>query len=126
MTVRFVQWTIDVQDVEKMAAFWSGALGYRAEQGGDGSAKLYPPADAPPDVPTVWLQGSGTDKAMKNRNHPDLRPSDGDVEAEVDRLMALGASRVDVGQQDSDPFVVLADPEGNEFCVLRREPRRAG
>jgi predicted enzyme related to lactoylglutathione lyase len=126
MTVRFVQWTIDGQDVEKMAAFWSGALGYRAEQGGDGSAKLYPPADAPPDVPTVWLQGSGTEKVAKNRNHPDLRPSDGDVEAEVDRLIALGASRVDVGQQDSDPVVVLADPEGNEFCVLRREPRRTG
>ena len=126
MTVRIAQWTIDVQDVGRMASFWAAALGYRAEQGDDGSAKLYPPPNAPPDVPTVWLQGSGTGKVGKNRNHPDLRPADGDVEAEVDRLIALGASRVDVGQQDSDPFVVLADPEGNEFCVLRREPGRAG
>ena len=63
-----------------------------------------------------------SDKYGKNRNHPDLRPVDGDVEAEVARLTALGARHVDVGQTESDPFVVLADPEGNEFCVLRRDP----
>ena len=124
MTSRFVQWTLDVIDVELMAEFWSRALGYRSDLGGDGNAKLYPPADAPPDVPTLWLQASADRKRGKNRNHPDLRPTGGDVEAEVDRLLALGATRADVGQTGDEPFVVLADPEGNEFCVLRREPRQ--
>jgi hypothetical protein len=123
MVARFAQWTLDVQDVDSMARFWSRALGYRVEMGEDGCAKLYPPSDAPPDVPTVWLQATTASKGTKNRNHPDLRPRDGAVDAEVERLTALGARRVDVGQSDQDPFVVLADPEGNEFCVLRREPR---
>ena len=123
MVVRLVQWTMDVQDVEVMASFWGQALGYRTDLGDDGCAKLYPPDEADPAVPTVWLQATGEPKLTKNRNHPDLRPHDGDVEAAVERLIALGARRVDVGQTADDPFVVLADPEGNEFCVLRREPR---
>lgn len=49
-----------------------------------------------------------------------MRPQHGDVDAEVDRLLALGAEHVD--QTGDDPFAVLADPEGNEFSVLRREP----
>lgn len=51
--------------------------------------------------------------------HPDLRPADGDVDAEVRRLLDLGATHADVGQSPDDPFVVLRDPEGNEFCILR-------
>jgi len=126
MTVRFVQWTLDVHDVDLMAGFWSQALGYRVERGDDGNAKLYPPDEASPAVPTLWLQASAGPKLDKNRNHPDLRPIDGEVDTEVQRLVELGARRVDIGQRESDPFVVLADPEGNEFCVLRREPRRSG
>ena len=67
---------------------------------------------------------AGEAKRDKNRNHPDLRPMDGDVEREVQRLIGLGARPADVGQTGQEGFVVLADPEGNEFCVLRREPRR--
>jgi hypothetical protein len=52
------------------------------------------------------------------------KPVDGDVDAEVERLLSLDATHVDVGQGVDDPFVVLADPEGNEFCVLRVDPRR--
>jgi hypothetical protein len=74
MTVRFVQWTLDVRNVELMAEFWSAALGFSdIRRGDDGSAKLYPPADAPPDVPTVWLQNTGEPKQGKNRDHPDRR-----------------------------------------------------
>ena len=54
---------------------------------------------------------------MKNRLHIELDPDD--QAAEVDRLLALGARRADVGQGDDVSWVVLADPEGNEFCVLR-------
>ena len=123
MAVRFAQWTLDVHDVDTMAGFWSRALGFEVERGDDGSAKLYPPAGAPADVPTLWLQRTDTPKNDKNRYHPDLRPLDGDVDAEVDRLVGLGARRVDIGQTGEEAFVVLADPEANEFCVLRREPR---
>jgi predicted enzyme related to lactoylglutathione lyase len=124
MAVHFVQWTVDVHDVDVMARFWSQALGYRIDKGDDGSAKLYPPAVAGADAPTVWLQAGASTKRDKNRNHPDLRPANGDVDAEVERLIGIGARRADVGQSADDPFVVLADPEGNEFCVLRRDPRR--
>lgn len=123
MTIRFVQWTLDVHDVELMAGFWSQALGYTVDHGDDGAAKLYPPEGAPPDVPTLWLQPVAAEKAGKNRNHPDLRPHDGDVDGEVERLLSLGATHADVGQTGDEAFVVLADPEGNEFCVLRVEPR---
>jgi catechol 2,3-dioxygenase-like lactoylglutathione lyase family enzyme len=121
MTSRISQWTLDVQDVDVMARFWSAVLGYRIEAGDDGSAKLYPPRDAGPEALSVWLQAGTGPKYGKNRNHPDLTTS-GDVDAEVQRLIALGARRVDVGQRDEDAFVVLADPEGNEFCLLRRSP----
>ena len=119
MTVWVAQWAIDVTDVEAQARFWSQALGYRIEMREAGCAKLVPPDDAPLPAPTVWLQTTPEGKRAKNRTHPDLRPDDGDVEAAVERLVALGARHVDVGQSADDPFVVLADPEGNEFCVLR-------
>jgi hypothetical protein len=105
---RIAQWTLDVHDVELMARFWSQALGYRV-QPGRGGASLLPPEHAGPDALAVWLQPTSHPKRGKNRNHPDLR-TDRDVDAEVDRLVALGAHRVDVGQAGTDPFVVLADP----------------
>jgi len=123
MTVRFAQWTLDVRDVERMAEFWSAALGFEVRREDDGSAHLYPPASAPPDVPSVWLQNSGGPKREKNRFHPDLRPVDGDVDKAVARLLELGARHADVGQTGDEGFIVLADPEDNEFCVLKGEPR---
>jgi hypothetical protein len=124
MTSRIGQWTLDVQDVTTMAAFWSAALGYRTEAGSDGSAKLYPPDDAGPEALTVWLQASAGPKNGKNRNHPDLLAGSEGHQAEVDRLIALGASRAHVGQTGDEGFEVLADPEGNEFCILHRRWRR--
>ncbi|SIR35773.1 VOC family protein [Micromonospora avicenniae] len=121
MVARVAQYTVDVEDVDLMAAFWSAALGYRVEQGGDGSAKLFP--DPAGTGPTMWLQGSGTNKPGKNRLHLDL-VSDGDADAEVRRLVSLGARQADVGQTGDEPFVVLTDPEGNEFCVLNHPPDR--
>ncbi len=68
-------------------------------------------------VPDLVFLKVPEDKRVKNRLHLDLRPVD--QAAEVDRLMSLGAHRVFVGQGDDASWVVLADPEGNEFCVLR-------
>jgi hypothetical protein len=116
---RFEQWTLDVHDVAKMATFWSQALGYRVEPGDDGDAHLWPTGDQPNRM-SIWLQPTRAPKVEKNRNHMDLVAEDGDVQAEVERLLALGASRADVGQTGKEGFEVLADPEGNEFCILYR------
>lgn len=121
--VGIAQWTIDARDVATVAEFWAQALGYRADAGDDGCARLYPPDDAPPGSPTVWVQHSDTAKAAKNRVHPDLPPGPDGRQAEVDRLIGLGARHADVGQSGTEGFVVLADPEGNEFCVLDGERR---
>jgi catechol 2,3-dioxygenase-like lactoylglutathione lyase family enzyme len=116
--LRIAQLTLDVQDIDVMKEFWSSALGYRVEDGADGNAMLLPPDDAPPGAQHMWLQASAGPKAGKNRAHPDLVAED--PEAEVQRLLGLGARRADVGQTGDEPYVVMADPEGNEFCVLTR------
>jgi predicted enzyme related to lactoylglutathione lyase len=119
MVSRIGQWTLDVQDVERMAGFWSQALGYRIVPDEDSeSVHLHPPAEAGPRAPTVWLQACAGPKTGKNRDHPDL-VADADPETEAERLVGLGARRVDLGQPADASFIVLADPEGNEFCVLR-------
>jgi len=58
-------------------------------------------------------------KTVKNRLHLDLTPDSADREAEIERIIALGARRADVGQTGTESWTVLADPEGNEFCVVR-------
>jgi glyoxalase superfamily protein len=123
MTARIAQLTIDVHDVALQSSFWSEALGLRPDTGEDGAAKLYPSDEAPPGNVTIWLQPVSERKQEKLRLHLDLRPADGDVEGEVERLIGLGARRADVGQTGEETFTVLADPEGNEFCVLHRDPR---
>lgn len=79
---------------------------------------LEPPEGSPEDgvVPDLLFLKVGQDKIIKNRLHLDLRPVD--QAAEVARLEALGASRIDVGQGDAS-WVVMTDPDGNEFDVLR-------
>ena len=123
MVARIAQLALDVHDVHTQARFWSEALGMRADVGDDGDAKLYPPEEAPKSMPTIYLQGVQEAKRDKVRVHFDLRPEDGDVEGEVQRLLGLGATKAEVGQTGQERFTVLADPEGNEFCVLHNDPR---
>ena len=123
MVSAIAQWTIDVQDIPLMSAFWSAALGYRSEHLSGGEVKLLPPDDAPESAVTVLLQPAAGPRSEKNPTHPDLTTPAPDVDAEVERLIGLGAKRADVGQTGDEPFVVLTDPEGNEFCLLRRSPR---
>ena len=70
-----------------------------------------------PTAPTLVFVTVPEGKTVKNRLHLDIRPVDGSSEAEVERLLGLGARHADIGQGEV-PWVVLADPEGNEFCVL--------
>ena len=67
----------------------------------------------------MFLAAVAEDKVVKNRLHLDLSPVDRSRGDEVERLLALGATHADVGQTGEESWVVLADPEGNEFCVLR-------
>ncbi len=124
MTVRITVLAIDARDVSRVAAFWAAALGWEAWPDPDeGGVSLTPPGSTDSSGvagPSIDVMPVPEGKTGKNRLHLDLR-ADGTTQAEeVDRLLALGATRVDVGQRPEVSWVVLADPEGNEFCVLQR------
>jgi len=99
--------------------FWQQVLGWRLTYEHDDEVVIEPPVGSPEDgvSPDLLFLKVPEARSVKNRLHIDLRPDDRDVE--VARIEALGATRVDVGQTGSESWVVLADPEGNEFCVLR-------
>ena len=118
MSLRWQCVCFDSTDPRRTADFWEAALGWRRTLDHEDEVVLEPPAGSPEDggSPDILFLRVPEGKAVKNRLHLDLRPDD--QAAEVARLEALGARRVDVGQQDPS-WVVLADPEGNELCVLR-------
>jgi hypothetical protein len=108
---------IDCNDTRKVAAFWSGVLGWKVQE--QDEVLWMSESGAPfPDLLLVFVPVDDK-KSAKNRIHLDVSPVGCDRDEEVDRLLALGATRVDVGQGEV-PWVVLADVEGNEFCVLGR------
>ncbi|CAN5265378.1 VOC family protein [soil metagenome] len=124
MSVRIAVVAIDARDPILVADFWAAALGWVAWPDPDGGGvSLAPPGSGQPSGaagPSIDVFPVPEGKAAKNRLHLDLR-SDGTTQAaEVERLVTLGASRIDVGQPTEASWVVLADPEGNEFCVLQR------
>lgn len=125
MTLTIQCLDVDAADPDRLATFWQEALGWRRAHADADEVVLEPPTGSPQDgiaPDLLFLQVPGS-KAGKNRLHLDLRPGglsyDGDRAVEVARLEALGARRVDVGQAADVSWVVMADPEGNEFCVLR-------
>lgn len=122
MACRISELVIDVADPERLAAFWSEVLGYaELAREADGSIEIGPPGvgfGGP--QPTLVLSPSGDPKTGKLPLHIDVNATDRDQDAELERLLALGARTVDVGQDGTESWHVLADPEGNEFCLLRR------
>ncbi|MDM7831476.1 VOC family protein [Cellulomonas edaphi] len=113
--------TFDCADPNALAGWWAQVLGWERVWELD-------PADEEvalrsPDAMGTWLFIKVPDrKSSKNRVHPDLRPPNGSDQAtELARLLELGATPVDIGQGDVQ-WHVLADPEGNEFCLLVRTP----
>ena len=119
MAIRVQSVSIDAQDPHALAAFWAGVLGWRQTYSDPEEVVLEPPAGSPEDgvSPDLVFGRVPEAKTGKNRLHLDLRPED--QAAEVARIEALGAKRTFVVQGDDVSWVVLADPEGNEFCVLR-------
>jgi len=109
---------VDAADPRAQARFWSTALGWRITHDTDGETVLEPPEGSPANdvAPDILFVKVPEGKTLKNRLHFDLRPDD--QAAHVSRLLGLGATRAEVGQAGVERWVVLADPEGNEFCVL--------
>jgi len=122
--VRIAVVAIDALDPKRVADFWAAALRWHAWPDPNGGGVSLAPVGSSDQSgasgPSIDVMPVPEGKAVKNRLHLDLR-ADGTTQAEeVDRLVALGASRIDVGQGSDVSWVVLADPEGNEFCVLQR------
>ena len=118
MSVRWYSIVVDCRDHRAQARWWAEALGRQVIYEDDDEAEVgTEPAGG--GEPTMSFLPVGSDKTVKNRLHIDLAPRSGDDQAaEVARLEGLGARRIDVGQGPEVSWVVMADPEGNEFCVL--------
>jgi hypothetical protein len=118
--------TVDAVDPFTLASWWSTVLDYPLgddDHPGDPEAILLAPEGAGPDVLFVQVPEG---HSVKNRLHLDLEPADRPRDAEVERVLGLGARQLDDRRRsDGTGWVVLADPEGNEFCVLRSAAERA-
>jgi hypothetical protein len=106
------QIVVDAHDPVALGRWWAEALGWVVVADGADEFEIRPTPDQLPGLLFVPVAGK---KAGKNRLHPDFRPVD--QGAEVERLLSLGARRAAIGQGETS-WVVLADPEGNEFCIL--------
>jgi hypothetical protein len=108
---------VDATNPAALADFWAEAAGWPVGYTSDAGVSLHRPRERPPDIDFVRVAAA---KTGKNRVHLDVAPRLTDSrDAEVNRLLGLGARHMDVGQGPEVTWVVLADPEGNEFCVLR-------
>jgi hypothetical protein len=125
MGSRFTELIVDAHDTRGLAEFWCEVLGYRITEEKDSVVEISAAEPIAEEVvggpvqPIIVFVPVPDDKTVKNRLHIDVSPVDREPAEEVERLIALGARHVDIGQGDV-PWTVLADLEGNEFCVLRR------
>jgi hypothetical protein len=132
MALRWYTTVVDCRDHRAQARWWAEALGWQVFFESDEEAAVIPPW-ALEDAETLPFERVGPGlvfvpvpepKTGKNRLHLDLAPHVGDDRhGEIERLIGLGARRIDVGQGEDVTWTVLADPEGNEFCVLSSRDR---
>lgn len=115
MACTFTELIVDAADAQRLSEFWCAALGWQPTGRYVEVVEIGAPDGR---LPTLVFSPNGEPKRVKNRLHIDLNPRGCDQAEEVDRLISLGARRVDIGEGEQT-WVVLADPEGNEFCVLR-------
>ena len=121
MESRISELVIDCVDPDGLARFWREVLGYIELSREDGAIEIGPAEAGFGGLqPTIILSPSSDPRNGKLRLHIDVNPVDREQDAELERLLALGATRADVGQTGAESWHVLADPEGNEFCLLRR------
>lgn len=116
MPVRLHHIVIDAHDLPGLARFWTQALGWNVLSEREREIVIGPDENSPVGI---CLMPVTDRKSVKNRVHLDLTTGAADRDEEIDRLIALGARHVDIGQAGTESWTVLADPEGNEFCVVR-------
>ena len=117
MPVRVHHIVIDAHDLDALGQFWAEALHWTVLSSREREVVVGPDLDAP--IGLCFMPAGATRKTVKNRVHLDLTTTADDRDAEIERLLALGARRVDIGQTGQESWDVLVDPEGNEFCVVR-------
>lgn len=115
MASRFTELVVDCHDPRRLGEFWSALLGYKVTDEDDNIVFIQ---GAEGSGPGILFLKVPDEKVVKNRLHIDVNPVDREQHEEVERILALGATKIDIGQGDQS-WVVLADPEGNEFCVLQ-------
>lgn len=121
--LRIQNLSIDCFDPLALSEFWLAALGWIRTYESEEEVALEPPVnDGSIEIPDLLFLKNPDSKVVKNRLHLCLRPDD--QAAEVARLESLGARRIEIGQSETPgvTWIVMADPEGNEFCVLRARP----
>ncbi|HEY7101972.1 MAG TPA: VOC family protein [Mycobacteriales bacterium] len=109
---------IDAHDLPALARFWAQVLDWRILSEREQEVVIGPDETAPVGL---CFMPVADEKIVKNRLHLDLAPDSADRDAEITRILRLGARRVDIGQTGRESWTVLADPEGNEFCLLRQK-----
>ena len=117
MTSKLTEIVVDCEEPERLAEFWCSVLHWTVVDRDEGSVEI---GDGN-QLPTLLFEPNPDGKTVKNRIHLDVRAVDGNQKAEVERMLRLGAKTIDIGQGNVS-WVVLADPEDNEFCVLQGPP----
>jgi catechol 2,3-dioxygenase-like lactoylglutathione lyase family enzyme len=124
MASRITELAVDSRDLAALAAWWAEVLGYEVldTEDAEGVVEIGPPGQGEKGpVPTLVFAPVADPTPGKLRLHLDVNATDRDQDAELQRLLELGATPVDVGQgplSETMTWHVLADPEGNEFCLL--------
>jgi len=116
MPVRLHHIVIDTHDLPRLAQFWTQALGWKVLSEREHEIIIGTDENAPVGICFMPVTDR---KTVKNRVHLDITTAAEDRDQEIERLLALGARRADIGQTGAESWTVLADPEGNEFCVIR-------
>jgi catechol 2,3-dioxygenase-like lactoylglutathione lyase family enzyme len=119
MASRFSELVIDCSDPQRLAEFWCEVLGFVVLDTEDGAIEIGPSEGFGGLQPTLILSPTTEPKVGKLRLHIDVNPTDRDQDAELERLLGIGARPADIGQTGDEPWHVLLDPEDNEFCLLR-------
>lgn len=120
MACRISELVLGCRDPEALAKFWCEVLDYVVlDREDDGTVEIGPRVGFGGPQATIILSSREEPEHGKSRLHIDVNPTDRDQDAELERLLRLGARPADIGQTGQESWHVLSDPEGNEFCLLK-------